>query len=230
MWIDKQVYDFMIICHSDYEKGNHNYGKPKILKALGFELQEEQNPGRYNQVWIKDNVRVYSDGTYLHNSNNQGIYFFNYKSCPESSLSTYIDIPQELQYIGELSKMQLWRLMSEHEIKERLLCVLGVDSYYFMFGELHKNLKAQGFNKDISNIEPDKPSKLYLNYLNNLEVFGDSIANLHTIHNNMYVMSKHFSPYELYITPQCGEFEHHQKLLEKFTEINKSYIYEDEED
>jgi hypothetical protein len=43
-------------------------------------------------------------------------------------------------------------------------------------------------------------------------------------------MSGQFYPHILYLTPQCGEHAAHQKLLEKFAEINKSYVREDEED
>jgi hypothetical protein len=34
----------------------------------------------------------------------------------------------------------------------------------------------------------------------------------------------------LYLTPQCGEYDHHQILLDGFAKINKSYIYNEDED
>jgi len=42
-------------------------------------------------------------------------------------------------------------------------------------------------------------------------------------------MSGCFQPYILYLTPQCGERKHHQILLDKFAQINKSFLDENDE-
>jgi hypothetical protein len=70
----------------------------------------------------------------------------------------------------------------------------------------------------------EKPSSIVMKYFNNLDVFGDRLAGISYLRNNMGVMSNHFKPYYEYITPQCGEYKQHQILLEKFAEINKKYI------
>lgn len=41
-------------------------------------------------------------------------------------------------------------------------------------------------------------------------------------------MSGQFRPYTKFLTPQCGEKSDHQRILNKFAEINKSYLDEQE--
>lgn len=60
-------------------------------------------------------------------------------------------------------------------------------------------------------------------YLENLETFRDSLVHLMNIRSNLHAMSGYFAPFIVYLTPQSGEREQHQKLLNKFSEINKSY-------
>lgn len=61
-------------------------------------------------------------------------------------------------------------------------------------------------------------------YLDNLDVYGDDIAKLDTLHNNMSAMSLTFEPnhYSLF-TPQYGNYEVHSKILNIFKEVNDSY-------
>jgi hypothetical protein len=59
-------------------------------------------------------------------------------------------------------------------------------------------------------------------YMNNLPTFGDGLAELVTVRHNLNPMSGTFTPYILYLTPQCGEYAEHQKILNKFAEINKA--------
>ena len=77
---------------------------------------------------------------------------------------------------------------------------------------------------------PKRDTFLWGKYLENLDVFGDAIVGLIHVQQNLHPMSGQFYPHILYLTPQCGEHAAHQKLLEKFAEINKSYVREDEED
>jgi hypothetical protein len=42
-------------------------------------------------------------------------------------------------------------------------------------------------------------------------------------------MSGAFEPMQQYLTPQCGEYEQHQLILNKFVEINKTYLRDKEE-
>ena len=69
-------------------------------------------------------------------------------------------------------------------------------------------------------------------YYLDLDRFGDRIVGLINIMHNIYPMSGRFAPHVLYLTPQCGEYKEHQVLLEKFAEINKTYVnkYNDEDE
>jgi hypothetical protein len=74
-----------------------------------------------------------------------------------------------------------------------------------------------------------KPKTIYEQYFDNMEEFGDKIVGLCNVRNNLYPMSGRFFPHVMYLTPQCGEHEHHQILLEEFVKINKSYIYTEQD-
>jgi hypothetical protein len=67
-------------------------------------------------------------------------------------------------------------------------------------------------------------------YFDNMEVFGDLLVGMSNVKSNLYPMSGRWFPHVLHLTPQCGEYDQHQILLEAFAKINKSYIEEYEED
>lgn len=64
-------------------------------------------------------------------------------------------------------------------------------------------------------------------YTHNFRTFGNQLSELVTVRHNLHPMSGYFAPFVLYLTPQCGEYSHHQVLLDKFAEINKTNIDED---
>lgn len=66
-------------------------------------------------------------------------------------------------------------------------------------------------------------------YFTNIEKLKKEFSELGIFYTNLHCMSGTFRPHELYLTPQCGEYREHQIFLEKFAEINKSYIYEEGE-
>lgn len=222
MWIDRQVYDFMVINNDKYHKGYMNYGTAEMLKLFGFKLIKESNtfknydPKRFNQLWKKGDVEMYSDGRTLLTKENGYVYHFG--KGDESSIETYFEVPEELHYLKEKSKAEAWRLMGHDRAIDELSYILG--SRY--------DINDITFAKILGKKVP-KPTVLYKKYYLDLDRFGDRIVQLLNISINLHPMSGQFSPHILYLTPQCGEHKRHQVLLEKFAEINKSYINPEED-
>jgi len=92
---------------------------------------------------------------------------------------------------------------------------------------LIEKLKIKGIETP-NNI--NKTTILHREYFKNLDTFGDKIVELSNIRKNLHCMSGRFYPRVLYLTPQCGEYENHQILLDKFAEINRSYIQTEEDE
>ena len=209
MFIDRQVYDFLITTKKS-DGGNLDFGKKEILTLLGFKYNGINNentcfdPKRFNKEWEYQDQLFYSDGTWLHTSTGEAIYYFN-DTTWSKVLKSYIDIPEDKMWIGEKTTPQMWRYTSEEFLKRELFYIIGIDYYELAY----RGIKGK--------------------YISNLEKFGDIMADLITLRRNIHSMSGYFVPYVLYLTPQCGEYEDHQLLLDKFAEINKSYVREREE-
>ena len=61
-------------------------------------------------------------------------------------------------------------------------------------------------------------------YYRNLNNFKKELSDLVTLRHNLHCMSGDLRPFTSYLTPQCGEREHHQVLLEKFAKKKKNLI------
>ena len=211
MFVDRKVYDFMKI-HEDNEI---KFGDEGLLTNLGFTyLGEETNPEiydpkRYNQCWIKDGKKFYSDGTYLHYGNT-GIYY-----------------PQTLASIVSIDKdCRDWKLLSRKAQINKLSWIIGCEDWYLfeMWSSIEKTLSKDPTRAKYLKEICAKTNGIGYKYVDNLAVFGEGMYELICVYRNMQNMSGWFQPYEPYVTPQCGEFKEHQRLLEGFAEINKSYI------
>ena len=239
MFIDRQVYDFMSSTVGDeYDgKGHLDFGDECILKLLGFEYIGENNngqvhdPKRFNQEWKFGDELFYSDGTWLQHSqsdNRGSIYFFNHKY---NSLMDHITVPEDKMWIGDKTMWQLWSILDDSKKVEKLSYILDVPYSDYRFDhilskypdEVQKVLKENGYE------EPKKSKSIAHKYIKNIDIFGDGLAELVTIRHNLHCMSGYFAPYVQYLTPQCGEFKQHQIFLDKFSEINKTYITNDED-
>lgn len=224
MWIDKQVYDFMVVNIDNHSKGNLDYGTQEMLTALGFTLVETStefpnyDPKRFKEKWIKGDFEVYSDKKTMLSMTNQYLFYFGKGGT--NSIETYFEIPDELQYLKTKTKNEAWRVLKPIEQKR----ILG-----YIFGNKGYNLDMEGALSFLTGIKP-KPKTILEKYLANLDVFGDKIVGLINIRENLHPMSGRFYPHVLYLTPQCGEHNHHQKILEAFVKINKTYLDEDDND
>jgi hypothetical protein len=228
MWIDRQVYDFMIINHDKYYKGYNNYGTPEMLKLLGFEFVEKSDsfknydPKRFNQLWKKGDVEVFSDNINILKNDR---YVYHFGKGDESSIETYFEVPKELEYLKNISKAESWRLMGDKNAKYELGYILG-NRYDHDFDLMDEIIAMSLGKKEVKT----KPKELHKKYYADLENFGDRIVHFVNINSNLHAMSGQLVPHILYLTPQCGEYEKHQIILEKFAEINKSYITDEDDE
>lgn len=222
MFIDRKVFDFMITYIDDHEKGYFDFGHPAIMKSLGFEYvgEDKENkcydPKRFCQKWKHGRKSFLSDGQTILNGIGKGssyLHYIDHTDSPESSLSNYIKIPEDMLWVKEKAGWQLWRLAEKGKRLENLY-ILGERVYDSLFDDLLALTEKAGYKPEYKT--------LLSKYKRDYEQFGDRIADLITLRNNLYPMSGYFNPFVLYLTPQCGEHEHHQVLLEKFTEINKA--------
>jgi hypothetical protein len=231
MWIDRKVYNFLSgYAHSGFNgSGNLPFGKKWLLELLGFKYIGENlenptyDPKRYKYQWNYKNRKFFSDGTWLY-CGKEAIYDWNDEY---SSLIKYADIPEELQWIGKMAQWQMWEYMPEKEAKEELLWIVGVDRHSAMIDDLEEMIALY----KLANVEiPQRssPKTLLAKYVANYKTYGKLLCELVTIRKNIFCMSGRFEPYILYITPQCGEPQEHQKILKKFVQINRSYCKEKE--
>lgn len=220
-WIDRKVYDFMSsFLENGYGgAGDLDMGNKYLLEHIGFEyLGENEKIERYRHEWKFEDKVFHSDGTWL-NFDKQGIYRM-------SDLSKIVNIPKEREYLSKKANWQIWDIFPENEARKLLCSSIGI-SYPELMTNLFSDDILEKLSEEIKLIY--KKSKegngtIAHKYINNLSQFGKGLAELRTIRYNLHPMSGQFIPYTLYVTPQCGEYIHHQKLLEEFTKINKSYI------
>jgi len=223
MFIDRQVYDFMSshIPNGYGGRGHLEYGNPKILELIGFTYIGENiknntdDPKRYKYEWELDGKKFHSDGTWLHCGKNS---VHNFTGNEYSNLTDYVKIPEDKMWIGEKAMWELWSYLEKSDQSKQLFWIVGKErsDYYF------EKMMRLG----------DKPklNTLLDKYLNDVDTFGKWLCELVTIRHNLHCMSGYFSPHILYLTPQCGEVKEHQVLLEKFAEINKTYINPEDEE
>lgn len=237
MWIDRKVYDFMIVDLDDYERGYNNYGTPEMLKGFGFKQVKNAkcknyDPKRFNQLWKnKDGVQFYSDGRTLlttekEEKDNQNRFVYHFGKGDETSLETYFEVPKKMHYLKTQTKTEAWRAMSTRQAKEHLSPALAsryeFDGFRYDLEDLQKLIEGKLSKEDLAKIQlkPKPKQKLHEEYYNNLDQYGDRLAQLIALIGNLHPMSGQLHPHVLYLTPQCGEYAMHQRILNKFAEIN----------
>lgn len=217
-FIEGEVYDFMST-HVPRERLSSAYiGSGKLLEYLGFTYLGENSEPRYKFEWERRGVRVKSDGTWLHSETDDLIYSFD-------DLANRVPIDQSKHWVGDRHAWQLWHLLEVDKRPKILAPALGVSDSYF---------DRMEFQIEMNKMQPDSevPFKIRrppleeftMGYLDDLMVFGEDLAALITLQSNLYPMSGHLRPHQLYVTPQCGEYAEHQIILEKFAEINRGYL------
>ena len=231
MWIDKKVYDEVsAFDYGEQGAGRLEFGNPDVLKLLGFTfVKEDKSLDRYDQVWKYGRKLFYSDGTWLNygkKGDGHSIFYFNNKYY---SLTSYIKLPKEKKCIGTKSMAQLWANFSPKMQKQQLMSILGQNRWHD-YGDWEELIaKATARIAGEKYIHKPKISTLTQKYLADIAPYGDLMAAMLTINNNLWCMSKQFMPFQQYVTPQCGDYEGHKQILKIFTAINDSYIQNDED-
>ena len=255
MWIDREVYDYLSspISKGYGGMGSFDMGSPKLLESLGFVYVGEGEDKRYKKIYEFEGKQIFSDGTWLNRcdpKNTSGVYNIN----DLKKLFPNIDISD----IENLYKQNLYKLYDKQWRIENLGYIIGIssrDMFWFdeRFSKLRELITPQAFeenenlkkqfktyesykghidssNKYIQEVQ-DRYSGLSKKYLELMDDndFCEELSKLCVLFNNMHSFSGMFNPYVLYQTPQCGEYETHQAILEKFVEINKKHIYIEED-
>jgi len=224
MWIDRKVYDFLV---SNRNKsfggiGSFDMGDETLLTHLGctFIGKSDNNPTydpkRYNQIWTRGEQVFYSDGTWIQFDKNDkaaSVYLI-------SQFAKKFGIEKELDDLKNKYEWEMWSIYPEEKVASLLFNVMGVDGYSWSSKLFYKRL----------NINKVEISNLTDKYLDDYKTFGDLLCQLTSIQFNLHCMSHYWAPFVQYLTPQCGEKKEHQKILEKFAEINNEYIKEYEDD
>lgn len=198
MFISRAVYDHMsTYIHKGYGgQDSIDLGNEGILKLLGFEyVGHDDKETRYFQMWKYKNGEIFhSDGTWLHEEKYPSLYHYH-------QLKPILNLPDELDWVGEKTMADLWRYLDDEQQCEQL---------GWIFNKRYNFLRRN-----------ETPKTLVDKYFKKLEDFGDDMCGLISVRRNLHPMSGYFEPHILYLTPQCGDFDEHQKLLEKFAEINR---------
>jgi len=226
MFMDREVYEFMSTFIGEDEKGMFDFGNKEILELLGFTYNGKVDKVRFNQEWEIQGKKFYSDGNWLQTEKDESIYNLN-KSFNKLSDKIELDNTQ-LQYTDK-SMWQMWSYLKESDAKNLILSPIGYryNEYSSILLEelLTERLKEKAEKLGIPYVEPILKT-IRDKYIHNYLKFGNELCGLKTVRYNLHPMSSNFKPYVLYTTPQCGDYNNHQILLDKFAEINKQHIIE----
>lgn len=240
MWMDRQVYDFMTT-HKNSNGLMVSMGFPFVLRHFGFKRVKDadKTEGRFTKAWERDGKKVYSDGQWIHSDKGQAIYSINSTYYTDGNLKFHFELTdEELSWHGK-NLYHYYDDMNEEEARKHLLrTISGRDniSTTINYEALIEKFKEMGDEKGLNIfIQMQEEENASLNifhrgYYENIMNFKKELSRIGILYSNLYCMSGTFRPHELYLTPQCGEFGDHQVLLEKFAEINKSYIRDDDDD
>lgn len=230
MWVDKQVYDLMKVSHDEWYKGYHDLGTRNMANLLGLKEMKDHkvknyDSKRFNIVYGKGDSIFYSDGKTLLSTENQFIWRIKGEgdnTLDETCFDFYEEVPQELKFLSSLEKHEAWKTsLTKKEFKEDFSFIFGMVEEFGLSETLISILKE---NPDFAGLNSSRNNKIHNSYFDDLDKFGDGICEIINLYKNMRSMSAPFRPHELYLTPQCGDYDNHQKLLEGFCRINKSYM------
>lgn len=231
MFIDRKVYNFMSDKAFGYGGAGHlDFGNLAILKLLGFKDEGPSTDSRYKYLWSCQGVEFESDGTWMHEcKSKEGIYSLHGKY---NGLDQYIKIAPELEYLDSKTMWQLYEHLDDRKVKD-LVSILG-DRWGSDFDDFNMyELAVKAGITDKKTLERYNTTTnltMLKKYTKDVRTHAKLLSELKTIMHNLYQYSHSLKPYEVYQTPQCGEFEAHQSILEGFAEINKSKVYIDDEE
>ncbi len=234
LWINREVYDYMISYHPiGYSRaGDFDIGSNSILNFLGFKKDSnEDKSSRYFQIWNHEcGLQLNSDG------NGISIPVYNTKSFVEyikkhsgqlKNKEVLLDKIMEIDHLEDQNLYTIFNRMERYDkIYYRLLNSRNISSTIERIEWINSSRTTEKVTIDdmFKSFRPIE--REYLKLVMD-DVFCGRASDLITLSKNMYSGSYDLTPYTLYITPQCGEHTIHQKILEKFVDINKKYTLEE---
>lgn len=240
MWIDGEVYDFLRNFHPiEYDRaGYFDIGNPDILNYLGFVHVGESGVERFTQKYVYDkdgvNLELVSDGTWAHYKTKKMKKF----DGSAYNMSDFKKLGVDVLNLENIESQNAHRILNVEKKFEKLGYIIGIRYNYYenlrwfkmmkeLAGEVNTNLDMEFWVKQMS---LDPMTKKYASLISTSEEICDGLADLVTIRKNMHSGSYTWTPMKLYLTPQCGEYKTHQKLLEGFAKINSGLVGEEEDD
>jgi hypothetical protein len=205
-WVNREVWDVMSSYKPSYRIGRFNMGNHRVLTKLGFKnIELDRTKERYNNKYSNGDKILYSDGTFLEG---------NIYSMSDLKKKTGIDT----SFFDKKEPHDIYEIQTKEEIIKNLYYPLGIKIYL---------RNSNVFDTKYSDIytKLNKFQKLYLKEIKNNEVLK-GLSDVVNVLRNSYYFSEYFKPYKHYITPQCGEYEHHDYLLNEFLKINRNKINE----
>jgi hypothetical protein len=200
----------------------------KIFYSDGNWLHTEKDEGIYN---FKNS----------HQSNNLSDYviipkkylWLKYK-CKWELYDYYKDSFEEVQnsllfyFTDKFTDLAIEEFVRKNNYHEKKLKELKLElkkdtveiKYFDSLKDYRNHVKWQiDYHKKYLNFEKTIASK----YVKNWEILAKELVKYNFATMNMRSASTTWTPFVGYVTPQCGELDNHQILLEKFSKINKSY-------
>jgi len=248
-WFHREVYEKL--AKNDYhdswcDLGVGNHG---ILTTLGFECIriDKQNP-RYNILYKKDNLEVYSDGNYL---NVPGESIYNLKSFKKYCLKNGVDI--DITKISGGLYSQLYDLILPHiktvadfTKESKLVHMLFGDEYkvhassYDFFESMKAHLSEEEIQKIQKKNDDENLNNLIIFYFLKIKENGGQFLRKNIIDwfnvKQFYYPSGKFL-YPIGSSPQDGDPEKVKILLETslsvvndILEKDEHYNYDEDED
>jgi hypothetical protein len=250
MFIDGQVYDYLSSKPLDRYDNRISYGKHSILKLIGFDyIGEVDKADRFKDEFSFGDVRVFSDGYSLRDSKDNSIYYW---SGDSNSIEGIITIPEDKKWIGDSNMYILWNHLDKVECQTLLFMVFG-RGYFddsnrmakIILDHLEDELEKVGktlaevddLTKKIAEIKNEisfgklrDGATLLDKYIFDYITHGPELSRFNIFTSSFHCMSAYLKPFVLYLTPQCGDFNGHQIILDKFAEINKSYAWDEDDE
>jgi hypothetical protein len=238
MWIDRKVWDYMKSYRpTGYGRAESlDLGHPEILTKLGFKFINETDDKEYNlkyEMIVGENtISLLSNGAGLKN-----LKVFNTKSEKIISQNNYCYGLDDLEkcgvcvsYFRGKFKHHFYKFFDKRMRSKLFGVVLGININYRNYPYKFKKFLD---NEPIISDEETPFNVIALKLMDMImdnNYVCDTLCDMLTVDSNMYAGSMKYEPYVEFSTPQYGEYKIHQNMLEKFAEINKTYIKEQDEE
>lgn len=221
MFIDRKVYDFMST-NIVFNGSRLDFGNPTVLELLGFKEEGDSGVPRYTKKYSLGGKSLYSDGTWIEVPGSKyGVYSFK-------DFLKHFKVAKENLWVGAKTMVELFDYLGDDYLLSNYGSIIGIDRNFALLKRLMEYAEKDYISGNLEMIKTLNPNPDYIQnkYANSIREFSKQLSALNIFAANLHPMSGNFDPYIPYLTPQCGEIDAHQILLNKFAKINKEYIQE----